>query len=182
MKVRHSHIDFRISRRTLWVGSKAYPLHMITLVEPLEITPNRGRMIGAFAKRASATGGLGIVGAVILSCAGTSVSPTVWGILALVVCGLLVAHIVKLAKGLGLANLYILKIRTAGTAHAALVSTDQKLIFELTHRVVDAIDNPKAEFEIRVDHLDIVHGDKIFGDQVYGDKVYGDKVLEGWGS
>ncbi len=177
MKVRHSHIDFRISRRTLWVGSKAYPLHMITLVEPLELTPNRKRMAVAYVKQAGATFGLGLAGLVVLSCAGTSASPTVWGIFVLVVFGLLAMQTVQLVRGLSLASLYILKIRTAGTAHAALVSRDQKLIFELTHRVVDAIDNPKAEFEIRVDHLDIVHGDKVFGD-----KVLGDKVLEGWSS
>jgi hypothetical protein len=176
MKVKHTYVDFKISRRTLWVGSKAYPLHMITSVEPIEVTPNRTWIATEFLKQAGATIGLGIVGSLVLSCMGTSAPRPLWTVLALVVSGLLAIHIVRLVNRLKLGSVYILSVRNAGTRHAALVSTNRKLISDLTFRVVDAIDNPKAEFELRVDHLDIVHGDKVFGD-----KVLGDKVLDGWG-
>lgn len=180
MRVKHQHIDFKISRRTLWVGMQAYPLHMITRVRPIEIIPNRTRMATTYAKRMGATVGLGALGMLFLGCLGTSAPPALWAALVVLVLGLLVVHTVRLVRRLKLAHLYILSVDTAGTAHAALVSTDKSLIYDLTHRVVDAIDNPALEFAIKVDHLDIVQGDKILGDKFSGDKVAGDKILDGW--
>ena len=180
MKVQHKEVDVRISRRTLWVGMQAYPLPQVTRVQPIEVIPNRGRVTLKYGRRAAATIGLGLVGLILLSCLGNSVPPAVSGAYAVMMLAILVVHTVRLVRGLTRTPLYVLSVATAGSPRAAVVSTDKDLIYDLTHRVVEAIDNPSAEFEIKVDHIEIVHGDKVSGDKFGGDRVEGDKILDGW--
>jgi hypothetical protein len=180
MRAKHKNVDVRISRRVLWVDEQAYPLAQVTRVQPIELTPNRRRMALAYGRKAGATVGLGMVGLVILSCLGEAAPPAAWVVLAVAILAMLTPHTVRLVRGLTRPALHVLSVATAGTPHAALASTDKELIQDLAHRVVDAIDNPSAEFEIRVDHIDIVHGDKVDGGKYGGDRVEGDKILHGW--
>ncbi len=177
MRVKHKDIEFRISRRTLWVGMQAYPLQNVTRVQAVEHSPNRGRMVRGYLRQAGAWVGLGVAGLVVLGCLGDAVPPAVSVTYAAAVCLVLAVHTVRLIRGLTLPNLHILSVATAGSANAALVSTDQKLIHDLTHRIVDAIDNPAMEYAIKVDHMDIVYGDKYGGDRVQGDKVINDNLI-----
>jgi len=176
MRVKHKDVDFRISRRTLWIGMKAYPLHNVTRVQPLEYSVNHGWTVTTYLRQAGAWIGLGLVGLVILGCIGDTLPAAVSVAYVVVVLGMLTVHTVRLVRRLTFPRLYALSVATAGTPHAALVSTDKNLIYDLAHRVVDAIDNPAMEFAIRVDHIDIVHGDKYGGDKVEGDKI----VTDGW--
>jgi hypothetical protein len=180
MRVKHKDVDVRISRRTLWVDLQAYPLSQVTRVQPLEFTPNRRRMVLTYGRKAMATAGLGVVGLIFLGCLGEAVPPAASVVFAAVMLAIFVAHIVRLVRGLTRPTLYVLSVATAGSPHAAVVSTDKALIHNLSRWVVDAIDNPSAEFEIRVDHIEIVQGDKVHGDKFGGDRVDGDKILEGW--
>ncbi|MBB5874667.1 hypothetical protein F4553_008119 [Allocatelliglobosispora scoriae] len=181
MGVKHSEIEFRISRRTMWVGDQAYPLQGITRVRPIDVKPRRGRMVGRYARKAGAWVGLGVLGLLVIGCAGDSLPPVVPAAFALLVLGALAYHTVQLLRGLTLPPLYILSVATSGTAQAALVSTNREQIHELTHRVVDAIDNPTMEYAIRVDHIEI-HGDNVHGHKFDGDYVNGGKTLvDGWG-
>jgi hypothetical protein len=176
VRIKHEYVDFRISRRTLWVGMQAFPLPQVTRVVPIEIKPNRKRTVLTYTRRSGATIGLGVAGLVVLSCAGDTVPPVASVIcvaLTLLAVGL---HTFRLVRGLTRPPLYILSVATAGSPRAALCSTDRKLIYDLTYRVVDAIDNPAAEFEISVEHLEIVQGNR-YG----GDHIEGDKIVEGWG-
>jgi hypothetical protein len=180
MRTKHKEIEFKISRRVLWVGLEAYPLQQVTRVRPIEITPNRKKMALRYVRQAGATAGLGLVGLVALSCLGQAVPPTVAVVFAATVLAVLVWHTVRLVQGLTHPPLHVLSVATAGTARAALVSDDKALIHDLTRRIVEAIDNPSVEFEIKVDNFEVVHGDKVMGDKFGGDRVEGDKILEGW--
>ena len=40
MSVQRKDTEVRIGRRTLWIGAQAYPLHLITSVQSLEIVPD----------------------------------------------------------------------------------------------------------------------------------------------
>jgi hypothetical protein len=177
MRIKHKGVDFRISRRTLWVGMQAYPLQMVTRVRPIEYSPNRRKMILAYGRRAGAWIGLAAAGLLALACLGSAVPIAVHVLYAVVVLGMLTFHTVRLFRNLTLPTLYVLSVATAGTAHAALVSTDRDLIHDLTYRVVDAIDNPAVEYAVRVDNIEIVRGDKIDGDKYEGDHVEGDKSI-----
>ncbi len=175
MRVKHEFVDFRISRRTLWVGMEAYPLQQVTRVRPVEVRANRGRTVQKYLRRAGATLALGFVALLFVGCLGEGVAPfasVVVGLLTLTAFGYLTARLIRI---LTRPPLHILSVSTAGSPRAALVSTDRQLIHDLTHRVVDAIDNPAAEFQIQVENLEMVHGDK-YG----GDHVERDKIVEGW--
>jgi hypothetical protein len=176
MRVKHKDVEFRISRRTLWVGMQAYPLQNVTRVRPVELSPNRGRLLLRYGRKTGAWFGLGVAGLLAVACLGDAVPPAVTGAYAVVVLGVLAVHTVRLVRRLTYPTLHVLSVATAGSPHAALVSTDKSLIHELTRRVVDAIDNPAIEYAIRVDHIDIVHGDKYDGDRVEGDKIIADGV------
>lgn len=175
MKVKHKYIEFRISRRTLWVGERAFPLHMIASVQPVEYKPMRGRFVSDYARQAGGWVGIGLVGLLILGCLGDNVPTVVTGAFVLVVLGSLTFHTVLLIRNLNLPNFHVLRVTTAGTAHAALVSTNKALIDDLVQRVVYAIDNPALEYAIRVDHLE-VQGDMVGGSKYGGDHIEGNQV------
>jgi hypothetical protein len=170
MKVKHEEVEFRISRRILWVGSTAYPLPHVSSVRSIEVIPRRGRILMEYGRRAGATVVVGVVGLTILACLGKAVPPVLAILFTIGVLGVLVWHTVDLVRWLQRGRLYVLRVSVAGSQHRALVSRDQELIEDLTRRVVDAIDNPAAEFEIRVENLEIIGGDKYGGDHVMGDK------------
>jgi hypothetical protein len=55
-------VEVRISRRTLWVDTQAYPLGNVTRVRPLEIRPRRRVIVTAYLRQAGACLLLGVVG------------------------------------------------------------------------------------------------------------------------
>lgn len=175
MRIKHEFVDFRISRRTLWVGMQAYPLQQVTRVRPIEVKPRPGRIVATYGRRAGATLGLGMVVLLFLSCLGGTAPPSSTVIVCLLTLAALAVHTARLIHGLTRPALHILSVSTAGSPRAALVSTDRQLIHDLTFRVVDAIDNPAAEFQIQVEHLEFTAGDR-YG----GDHVERDKIVEGW--
>jgi uncharacterized protein DUF6232 len=169
-------VEFRISRRMLWVDLEAYPLQMITRVRPIEITPNRPKILGGYARRAAALLGLATLGLVFLSCAGAAVPNWLVGVVAAVLLGAFAVQTADAVRLLTRPALYVLSVATAGTARAALVSEDRNLIHDLTRRVAEAIDNPAMEYAIHVDHIE---GDLVAGDKYQGDRVDGDKLVFG---
>jgi hypothetical protein len=68
---------------------------------------------------------------------------------------------------------YALVIETAGTPNTALVSTDESVVNHLVYQIMDAIDNPQAEFQMQVENFHV--GDKI---QQFGDHNVGKTVLD----
>jgi Family of unknown function (DUF6232) len=174
MKVKQEEVEFRISRRTLWVGMQAYPLSQVSRVRPIEVNPRRGRILLRYGRSAGATVGVGAAGLIVLACLGNAAPTAVTVVFLAAIVAAVVAHSVRLVRRLLRGRLYILSVSTAGSQQAALVSRDRDLIYDLTYRVVDAIDNPAAEFQIRVENLEFVNGDKYDGDHVEGNKIPGD--------
>jgi len=171
MNVKHKHIDFRISRRTLWVGEHVYPLAGVTRIRRVDLKPHRARILRRYCREAGAWIGIGLAALVLVACLGESVPPSVSVLALLAVVGIIAWYTVRLIRDLTLPRMYLLSLSTAGSNHEALISTDKQLIDDLINRVVDAIDNPALEYMISVDHLEITQGDKIFGDHVEGNKI-----------
>lgn len=171
MRVKHTDVRVRVSRRILWVGSQAYPLPQIVRIQPAQVRLRRGAATKEFARRAGATLALAVLGLIAMACAGRLLPVGVWVVFWAAIVGLLVLHGTRLGRLLRLPRLYVLRIATAGSEHAAVVSTDRAKIYDLATEVADAIDNPEAEFEVRVDNLEFVYGDKVDGDKVLGDKT-----------
>ncbi len=179
MRVKHKDIEFRISRRTLWVGDHAYPLSGVTRIRRVDLKPHRTRILRRFFSQAGAWVGLAVAALIFVACAGESVPSAVSVAVVVIALGIVGLLTVRLIRNLTLPRMYVLSLATAGSNHETLVSTDKQLIDDLIHRVVDAIDNPAMEYMIRVEHLEITQGDKVFGGKFGGDQVQGNKI-ENW--
>jgi hypothetical protein len=171
-------VEVRISRRTLWVDTQAYPLGHVTRVRPLEIKPRRGVMVAAYLRQVGACLLLGLVGLAVLGCMGTALPSVVITIYELLVLAAWVGLTLRLVRQLTTDTLYVLSISTSGTPTAAVASWDRGVIFDLANRVVAAIDDPGLEYAIHVEHVEI-KGDAVFGDKSGGDSVFGDKFVTG---
>lgn len=139
-------VEVRISRRVLWVGSEAYPLQNIARAQAVRVTP-RSRWTG----RNRAVGGcLGFLALwLIVGLAAAAHSPAL---------GLLLAALVVIAIIVALTRrkkqpYYALIIETSGAPRRALVSTDGAEVSNLVKEIMDAIDNPEAEFQTVVHNI-----------------------------
>ncbi|MEV6846715.1 DUF6232 family protein [Actinoplanes sp. NPDC051411] len=170
---KHNGVEVRISRRTMWVGEKVYPLQAVSSVEPLEIVPRRGRIVARYLRKAGAWLGLGILGLMVVSCAGNTLPPSVVTVYELGVLAGLVASTVHVIRRLARSTLYILSIYAAGRPQEVVASWDKNQVFQLRDQVVAAIDDPSVNYAVHIDHVD---GDFHLGDQ-YGDRFTGNKIV-----
>ncbi|MFY1635769.1 DUF6232 family protein [Solwaraspora sp. WMMB335] len=170
----HSTVQVGVRNRTLWVGGEAYPLHNIARVHAREWTPDRGAAVREFAKNVAKPIAAGMFALVLLACLGGDAVPgTVYVGLFLLVGGIVTVRAVQLIRYVSQQNRYALVVETAGSPHAALVSTDRNVVLGLVGQVVEAIDNPAKEFSL---HVEQVYGDKFDGDKFDGSKFDGDHI------
>ncbi|MET8983792.1 DUF6232 family protein [Streptomyces sp. NPDC004539] len=154
-------INIRVSRRILWVGAEAYPLHNIARATTVRIEPRRMAAVGEFLGYALL---LLIVSGVIVGAAGhgelnDSDSETVRQLATFLCVGIGLLLIARLASVLVKPVYHALVIETAGAPYTALVGTDKAVVSGLVFQIMDAIDNPEAEFQVSVENYHI--GDKI---------------------
>ncbi|MER5965669.1 DUF6232 family protein [Streptomyces sp. NPDC002057] len=131
----------QVSRRILWVGSAAIPLHNITRVEAFRLKPDRGAALLRFLKWLVVAV---VVYAVINTVNGGDESIGGGGGPLLFV--VLIALAAFLCKELFEPARSVLAVETAGgsVAHVTLPSVDE--LREIAGRIAYAIDNPEAEF------------------------------------
>jgi hypothetical protein len=149
----------------LWVGAEAYPLQNIARAQSVRVvqkSPWTGKSLAA-------GGCLGLIALWVIvgiAVAMHSVGPVLF-ILALAVAGVVVM-LTRRKKP----PLYALVIETSGSPRRALVSTDGAKVSNLVQQIMDAIDNPDAEFQTVVQNVQ--YGDNFVqvGDQNVG-KVLG---------
>lgn len=160
MSYKREFINVRVSRRILWVGAEAYPLQNIARAQTIEIVPRRGAAIGRY-----------VMMVVLWLILGGAAALAIHALAVLVALVLIVISTIRLIKALSRRTFYALVIETAGTPRTALVSADRNMVNRLVHLIMDAIDNPQAEFQFQVENFHV--GDKIqqFGNQNVG-KVY----------
>ncbi|MEU6803218.1 DUF6232 family protein [Streptomyces neyagawaensis] len=154
-------IDVRVSRRVLWVGGEAYPLHNIARAAAVRIVPDRAGAVGRFLRNVLLVVLLGIIAGVALDSSPSSPvselgSLESLGFVAAVLCA---AFTVQLLSVLCRRTYYALVVETAGAPFTALTSRDPEVVSRLVHRIMDAIDNPEAEFHVKVENYHL--GDKI---------------------
>lgn len=159
MSFTHETIDVRVSKRILWFDSEAYPLPNITRTNTLTLKPDRGAVIKAYAISVA----IWLTAAIIVF----SVLPGVFSVLVLLaVLAWIALKTVRLVELLKL-TLYELVIETAAGSHRGLISDNGAVVADLSFRITDAINNPYAEFQMKVENY---QGDKItmFGDHNMG--------------
>jgi hypothetical protein len=163
MSFQHEFIDVGVSKRILWFGSEAYPLHNITRTNTLTLTPNRGAAIRGYV--------LAVVLLLFLASVVAGTAPGIMGFLAFAgALALIVYKTIKLIELLNL-TLYELTIETAAGSHRGLVSKNRAVVHDLAFRITDAINNPLAEFQMRVENYHVGDNVNMFGDHNVGKAV-----------
>lgn len=155
MSLRHESVNIRVSQRILWFGAEAYPLHNITRTNTLTLEPKRGAAIRRYAKSVV----LWLLATVVVW---TVVPTTVAVLVLLAVLAWIVIKTIRLIAFLNLI-LYELVVETAAGSHRALLSADGKVVSDLSFRITDAINNPLAEFQMRVENIQIGDNVTMFG-------------------
>lgn len=154
-------IDVSVSRRILWIGGEAYPLQNIARVQSVSYEPRRNRVIARYIRTVIIWLVVAAVVSGSLSASGSAAGGT------LVFLAILAIIAYKTYQMINLLSLkyYALKIETAGNPRTALLIKDRDFINKLVYLITDAINNPEAEFQFKVENLHV--GDKIeqYGEQ-----------------
>ncbi len=148
----------------LWISGDAYPLNNIARARQLVWwPPKRSRVIIRFVRKV-----LGLLAAAVLF-GGLVHAAT--GLLSLLLLGAFGYLVYRLVAQLRQKPLYRLVIETSSSSHTAVVSYHSWQIEDLIQRIMEAIDNPLAEFAVQVENVHV--GDKIIQ---YGDHNTGKRV------
>ncbi|WP_037901310.1 DUF6232 family protein [Streptomyces sp. NRRL S-350] len=163
-------ITVSVSRRVLWVGGDAYPLQHIARARQLVWwPPKRSWTIIRFVRQVFALAfAATVLGALLQNSTEPGQAAAVPG--ALLVAGLAYC-IYRLVTRLRQRPLYKLVIETSNASTTAVVSHDPRQIGQLIEMIMDAIDNPQAEFAVQVENVHI--GDRI---NQYGNDNIGKQV------
>ncbi|MFF8591543.1 DUF6232 family protein [Streptomyces sp. NPDC015220] len=162
-------VDLRVSKRLLWVGGAAYPLQNITRVHTFVLTPRRWEATMRFLKRLaiilSVAFALTILGG-ITSIASQDAAGTIVTLVWLGSVAAIVLSLVELVGVLSAASQYVLAVETSGPSMALVTSPAPQYLDQLVGSVVQAIENPEAEFHVRVERLLVNPKNYYFGDSV----------------
>jgi hypothetical protein len=162
-------VSLRVSRRLLWVGDAYYPLHNIARVHTLTIHPRRKEAVLLFVRRLLITAAVATLLGLLAGLIDTSGSDGSAGLTVLVVIialATLVYYVTEMLKVLGAPSHYVLAVETSGPSTAVVTTPDREHLRRLAQQIADAIENPKAEFEVRVDTINVSPKHYYFGDNV----------------
>ncbi|MET9433999.1 DUF6232 family protein [Streptomyces sp. NPDC006551] len=161
-------IDLTISKRILWVGGAAYPLHNIARVYTFTLRPRRKEAVLLFLKRVALTlavaavltllGGLATMG----SEGGETILTWVW----FVAFGVMIYALVEMITVLSAQSHFVLAVETSGASTALVTAQNPEQLRQLVHSITHAIEHPETEFQVRVETLTINPTNYYFGDNV----------------
>ena len=153
-------VDLKVSKRLLWVGEAAYPLHNITRVHTFVLRPNRAAAVSDFLKWAVPA----LVAYIVIR------NFMADGALAVLLTLLLVATLitlgVRLAKVWTAPNEHVLAVETSSASTALVTLPHPAQLRTLVDYIVNAIEHPEAEFQIRVEKVLVNPKNYHFGDTV----------------
>lgn len=133
-----------VSRRLLWVGEAAYPLHNIVRVQTFVLSPNRGQALTQF---------LPFIALLLLAFAGYVSAGNGPGTVVVLV--LVVLLSAELVRRLTRPDVYVMGVETSGAPVAVVTLADRAELRKLVRLIVDAIEHPDAEFSHYVAQLTV---------------------------
>jgi hypothetical protein len=153
-------IQVRVSQRILWVGAEAYPLQNIARAQTIKLVPKRAAAFRRFLMEITVWTILGVAGIVAINNAQfIEVDSEARTAVVVVVSVLVLVSAIRPIRARMERTLYALVIETAGTPRTALVTPDGNQVTNLIRAMMNAIDNPQAEFKTLVQNIHA--GDKI---------------------
>lgn len=157
-------VDVRVTKRLLWVGEACYPLANITRLHGHTVRPRRNEAFNKFLLQLVLTVlAVGLLGS---AADDSSSDDEFMRVVLYVAAGFLTYALVRLCTVLFSRTYHVLTISTAGTAYALLTARESGVLREVRHQISHAIENPGAEFRMRVQHLAINPKNYNFGDTV----------------
>lgn len=163
-------VDLRTSKRLLWVGGAAYPLQNITRVYTFLLTPRRGEATVLFLKRVGIVLSVAFALVILNGIPGfagdeessQTITRLVWfgAVVSLVYCA------GDLGAVLTSASHWVLAVETSGASTALVTSKSTQHLNELVGQVVNWIENPEVEFQVKAETLLINPSNYHFGDNV----------------
>ncbi|WP_052412354.1 DUF6232 family protein [Streptomyces mutabilis] len=162
-------VDLRVGKRLLWVGAAAYPLQNITRVYTFTMTPRRKEATLRFLKRTALILSVAFALTIVAGLTAIADGSMAGGILTFVWIGAvaaLVFSIVDLFSVLSAPAQYVLAVETSGPSIAMVTSADPHQLDRLVAPIVQAIENPEAEFHVEVEQLLVNPSNYYFGDNV----------------
>ncbi|WP_234370895.1 DUF6232 family protein [Streptomyces sp. XY431] len=161
-------VDLRVSKRLLWVGGAAYPLHNIVRVYAFVLMPKRKEAVLRFARQlvqALTLALLAVVGAGFPFGVGKDVEPFKGP--ALVVALLWAGYgFLAMFGVLAAPAVPVLAVDTAGNATALVGTADRGRLREAVRILSHALENPEIELELSIRSLTVNAGNYHFGDNV----------------
>lgn len=161
-------IPLGVSKRLLWIGEAAYPLHSIAKVYTAVIRPKRAEAVTLFLRRTAITA----VSLFILKAATAAWAfakgggGTPGSLIALFALVAMAYNLAELLRVLSAQPCFVLTVETSGPSMGVVTSTDPGLLRDLVHRITHAIEHPEAEFTVTVEKLTVSPAYYQFGDQV----------------
>ncbi|MDI5964032.1 DUF6232 family protein [Streptomyces sp. SL13] len=168
-------VNLRVGKRLLWVGEAYYPLQNIVRVHTLTIHPRRKGAVLLFTKRLLLIGAvttfLSLLAAAIEAFSasddgGGGGSSALSILVLLAAAAAAVYSLVEMVQVLGAPSHFVLSVETSSLSSAVVTSPYPDHLRQLAHRIADAIENPAAEFEVRVNSVMISPTHYYFGDNV----------------
>jgi hypothetical protein len=160
-------VELRISKRLLWIGTAAYPLHNIARVYTLTLHPRRKEAVMRFLKRS------GMIVAVAMlvtlpAIAGAALSGdgTFLALIWFVAVGLWIFCLVDMIIVLSAPSHYVLAVETNGASTGVVTSRHPHYLNQLVGQISHAIDHPDTEFQVTVESINISPSHYYFGDNV----------------
>ncbi|MDF3143868.1 DUF6232 family protein [Streptomyces sp. T21Q-yed] len=167
--LRGAQVDLRVDKRLLWVGRAAYPLANITRVYTYTLHPRRMEATVRFFKNIgiilSIAFALTILGAVTTlgsESAGSGIITFVW----IAAAAALIYCVGQLISVLSAQSYYVLAAETSGPSMAVVTSSNPAHLDQLVGYIVNAIENPEAEFQVTVESITVSPRHYHFGDNV----------------
>ncbi|MFD5145652.1 DUF6232 family protein [Streptomyces sp. NPDC058401] len=172
-------VQLRISRRLLWVGPAAYPLHNIVRVQTAVLTPDRAKAVIRFLVWGTALAVFCFLlaqftddgpnysyGDYGYEDGAGSTAEALYGV------GFIggLALVSLLVYRLSRPDLHVMVVEVASASLALVTMPDASQLDVVVQHVVHAIDHPEAEFSLRMDRVDINLKSYHLGDNV---NVYG---------
>ncbi|WP_189941412.1 DUF6232 family protein [Streptomyces aurantiogriseus] len=153
-------VDLKVSKRLLWVGEAAYPLHNVTRVHTLVLRPKRMEALTDFLKWTALT----VVASVVIQVVADDDSVQV--MLLLLGGALVVWLFVRMLKLWSAPDEHVLAVETNSASTALVTLPNPEQLRQLVQYIVNAIENPEAEFQVRVESLQINPKNYQYGDTV----------------
>ncbi|MFD7921376.1 DUF6232 family protein [Streptomyces sp. NPDC059740] len=164
----HGSVEMRISKRLLWVGDAAYPLHNIARIHTFTLLPRRQEAVTRFLKRVGLTlpalffTTLMVGLATLTSDSGDTFLTLIW----LVGVAALIYYLADLIIVLMAPSHYVLAVETSGPSTAVVTSQNPGHLRQLAQYLANALENPDTEFHVQVETITFNPQNYYFGDSV----------------